>query len=192
MPAAPYADGMIKSNQNTHRPILTKQQMQAVSWYADQQLAQALRHGTIAPQQAPAHWENSASDLLDDRALLLKIERAYLRAKDGKRVSSTRILHDHDGLGAADLMAPEASPSGRGEPPPAAVIAGALALAVAAPMAPLFAHSAYASSGSAMHGQSALPPLRREQELPPDGRPELVQKPGRRRDEDNGKKGWAR
>ncbi|MDX2112699.1 MAG: hypothetical protein SFW63_03065 [Alphaproteobacteria bacterium] len=166
--------------------------MQAVSWYADQQLAQALRHGTIVPQQAAAHWEKSASDLLDDRALLLKIERAHLRAKDGKSVSSIRILHDHDGLGPADLNAPEASPFGRGEPPPAAVIAGALALAVAAPMAPLFAYSAYAGSGSAMQGQSAPPPLRREQELPPDGRPELVQKPVGRRGKDDGEKGRAR
>ena len=152
---------------------LSDEQKRAMAWCADQQVALALRLGSIGKHEAQKHHQNTQADLLCDPELLKKIVMAYRKAMAGGKVSSTRIIHEHDKLEPHEPNPSGAEPQGHGQPLNTA-IAGLLALTMAGPMAPAVVQSYVTGSGA---GAGQLPaPLRREHELPVHERPRVVTK----------------
>lgn len=74
--------------------ILSEDEKQAALWYANQQVEEALKEGTISEEQAENHWTQSAADLLDEPELLAKVVVAHKAGKE----NAMMVVFKHYGM----------------------------------------------------------------------------------------------
>lgn len=172
-----------------NRPLNPEQEA-AICWCADQQVALAIQHGVITESQGKEHWFTVAQDLIDDPALLDKMVDAHGRSKKNKRITSTKILNEHDNEGHSADRRDESAPIARTHNSHMLATLTAATLAFSAPLYQVFSQSVYAGQGSAMSG-GGMPFKRQEPEIPLHERPRVVTEPTRRRN-NKGEDEWER
>ena len=146
-------------------PLSTAEE-KAIIWHANQLTEAALAEGIIVPEQKNRHWEEAASDLLDDPDLLAKMVLAHAKGGNSMHVVLDHLgmMRDDDTLESAASQYVEKMPAHRGVSRRRTAL-GAAALTLTTSLGPPLAPQHLQAQTTIT--QNAPFPTRRQPDLPP-------------------------